>query len=214
MAKQDQETVWSDFRVGIVTLAALILLILGITFSGGDKGLFLQKSSMVKALLANVGGLKKGSSVTMGGMTVGKVSGIAFMGSSETTQIEVTMQVRNDVRPRIKSDSVPSVRTQGMLGDRYVDISVGAKDADPLPDGKPLIEKSATDFDETLHQALDVLTETEKLLSAINHQQGTVGQLFYDQRFYENLVRVTGELSDLIQDVKKQPKKYVKLSLF
>ena len=74
MAKPDQESTWSDLRVGIITFVALILLILGITFAGGDKGLFLQKSSMVKALLANVSGLKKGSPVTMGGMTVGKVS--------------------------------------------------------------------------------------------------------------------------------------------
>ena len=67
MAQHNQSKTWSDFRVGAVTFIAIIFLVLGVTFAGGDKGLFLQKTSRVRARLADVGGLKKGSSVTMGG---------------------------------------------------------------------------------------------------------------------------------------------------
>ncbi|MBI4387922.1 MAG: MCE family protein, partial [Candidatus Omnitrophica bacterium] len=160
MSRHGQETMWSDLRVGIITFAALVLLILGVVLAGGDKGLLFQKKSYVHALMTNVGGLKKGSSVTMSGMTVGKVTEIAFANGSEGSQIQVTMQVRADVLQKIKTDSVPSVRTQGMLGDRYVDISMGSNQAQALPADGILNGKSATDFDETLHQALGVLQET------------------------------------------------------
>ncbi len=214
MVKPQNENAWSDFRVGLITFSALILLAIAIISTGGDKGLLFQKKMMVRAHLTNVGGLKKGSSVTMGGMNVGKVANIAFVGGSDVNLIEVTMQVRSDVREKIKVDSVPSVRTQGMLGDRYMDLSIGSKDAEALPEENFLIGQASTDFDETLHRVVDVLSETQKLLGAINRQEGTVGQLFYDERFYGNLVKVTDELNDLIKDFKKQPRRYIKFSMF
>ncbi len=214
MTKLGQEELASNLRVGIITFAAILLLILGIIFAGGDKGLLFQKQSEVKALLANIGGLKKGSSVTMAGMIVGKVSDIVFAQDPQSNLIEVTMSIRQDVRMKIKSDSVPSVRTQGMLGDRYIDITVGSAEADVLSEEKKLIGEAATDFDKTLQKALDVLTETQKLLNSINQQEGTIGKLFYDERIYENLVKLTNELNEVMVDFKKQPRKYVKFSLF
>ena len=48
----DREKAWSDFRVGLIAFSAIAFLILGITFAGGDKGLFFKKVSLVKARLA------------------------------------------------------------------------------------------------------------------------------------------------------------------
>lgn len=214
MNPYDREKVWSDLRVGLITFAGLFFLILGITFAGGDKGLLFKKTTTLQAWLPDVGGLKKGSPVTMGGMTVGKVSQISFVGGAERNQIQVTMEVRSDLRDRIKTDSLPAVRTQGMLGDRYVDISLGTPSAKPLPEGEPLLGEGATDFDRALRQASEVLEETEKLLSAVNEQEGTVGQFFYDEKFYESVTAIIDELNDLIKDFKKHPKKYIKFSLF
>ena len=227
MSEYDQERVWGDFRIGLIAFAALIFLVFGIAFAGGDKGLIFKKTSTVKARLADVGGLKKGASVTMSGMMVGKVTQIAFVGSGGKSgeaqaappseyanHIEVTMEIRSDVRDRLKVDSVPAVRTQGMLGDRYVDIPMGSEEGATLPDGKVLLGAAATDFDKTLNEALAVLNETEKLLSAVNKQQGTVGQLLYDQQFYNRLMEITNEVNDLIKDFKKNPRRYIKFSVF
>lgn len=231
MTRYTQENAWSDFRVGLITFAGLALLILGVIFAGGDKGLLFHKTAVVKARLTDVGGLKKGSSVTMGGMTVGRVTDIRFVDSTASTvltapkvqsprdgttgnQIEVTAEVRSDVRSRIKIDSVPAVRTQGMLGDRYLDISVGTETAALLPEGQILLGDEATDFDKTLRQASQVLKETEKLLNAVNSQRGTAGQLVYDEELYKSLTEITNELNSLIKDFKKNPRRYIKFSLF
>jgi phospholipid/cholesterol/gamma-HCH transport system substrate-binding protein len=210
----DREKAWSDFRVGIITFVALSFVVLGISFAGGDKGLFFQPTLSMKAFLADVGGLKKGSPVTMGGMTIGKVTGIAFDTGGTSNQIEVTMQIRSDVRNRIKTDSIPSVKTQGMMGDRYVDITAGSEQAEVLPDSKLLAGSGAAEFDETVRYASEVLDETRKLLEAINEQRGSVGRFFYDERFYQELLEISKELNGLIKDFKKQPRKYIKFSLF
>ena len=222
MSQQDQERIWSDFRVGLIAFIAILFLILGVMFAGGDKGLIFKKTSAVKARLADIGGLKKGGSVTMSGMTIGKVTQMTFIDGSDGkgvspsngNQIEVTMEIRSDLRNKIKTDSTPAVRTQGMLGDRYIDIPLGTEEAEALPDGKVLIGAAATDFDKTLNQALQVLTETEKMLSAINEQRGTAGKLVYDEQFYNQLTDITAELDGLVKDFKKNPRRYIKFSLF
>lgn len=214
MGSYDRLKAWSDFRVGLFTFAGLGFLILGVTFAGGDKGLLFQKISTVKAHLTDVGGLKKGSSVSMGGMVVGRVTDIAFKEGAEGNLIEVTMEVRSTIRGRIKADSLPAVRTQGMLGDRYIDLSTGSEAAEPLAEGKSLRGNAATDFDATLRQASEVLGETKEMLNAVNEQQGTVGQLFHDQALYDRLVELANQLNDLVKDFKKHPRKYVKFSLF
>ena len=214
MSKYNQDKAWSDFRVGVVTFAGLFLLILGVVFAGGDKGLLFRKTSIVKARLGDVGGLKKGCSVTMGGMTIGRVTDIAFAKTEKGVEIEVMMQIRSDIRGRIKADSIPAVRTQGMLGDRYIDISMGSEAALALPEGASLLGDAASDFDKTLRHANDVLSETEKLLSAVNEQRGTVGRFVYDEQLYKGLTQITDELNELLKDFKKNPRRYIKFSLF
>lgn len=214
MATYDHEQLWSDFRVGLITFLAIVFLILGITFTGGDKGLLFQKVTALKAQLSDIGGLKNGASVTMNGMIIGKVTNISFVDTSAgQSQIEVTMEIRSNMRQRIKTDSVPAVRTQGMLGDRYIDIPPGSA-AEILPEGQVLIGASATDFDKTLNQTIAVLNETQKLLSAINREQGTAGKLIYDEEFYAKLMGISTELDGLIKDFKKNPRRYIKFSVF
>ncbi len=247
MAQHDQAQIWSDFRVGIITFIGIVLLVLGITFAGGDKGLLFKKTSVIKARLADVGGLKTGGSVTMNGMVIGKVTNITFVDihdngvvpegggeavardsnvvvpegdgkkvveAQDKNKIEVTMEIRSDLRNRIKTDSVPAVRTQGMLGDRYIDLPSGSEKAEVLPDGKVLTGASASDFDKTLKQAIEVMSESQKMLKAINEEQGSAGKLVYDQKFYNNLTAITDQLNDLIKDFKKHPRRYIKFSLF
>jgi len=180
MSRYDREKAGSELRVGLIAFAGLFFLILGVVFAGGDKGLLFRKTTLIKARLADVGGLKKGSSVSMGGMTLGRVTDIAFVDGEKGNQIEVTMEIRSDARERIKTDSQPAIRTQGMLGDRYIDISMGSEEAPSLAGTVPLTGDPATDFDKTLRQATEVMEETEGLL----------------------------------KDFKKNPRKYIKFSLF
>lgn len=203
-----------DFRVGIISFTALCLLVLAITFAGGDKGLLFQRTLRIKAQMADVGGLKTGSSVTMGGMNIGKVEKIYFAGTNHDCPVEVWLQIQSSMRPHIKKDSIPAIRTQGMLGDRYIEIEKGTLEAEALDEGEFLKGNGASDFDNTLKNANSTLQETTKMISAINQQEGTIGRFMYDEAFYTNLNEITLELNEILKDFKKNPRRYVKFSLF
>ena len=210
----DQTKTKSDFRVGLLTLLAICILAAGITLAGGDKGLLFEKTTLVHAQMSNIGGLKKGALVTMGGMAVGKVSRIAFESGAAPHCIELSMMLSEKMRAYIKEASIPAIKTQGMLGDRYVEISAGSAEAPSLPEGAPLVGKSAADFDEALQGATQTLSETTKAMNAINKQQGSVGQFLYDKQFYTSLTDIETELHELLKDFKQHPRKYIKFSLF
>lgn len=187
MGHFDRKKAWSDFRVGLVGFIALSLLVLGIVFAGGDKGLLFRETTVLKVRLADVGGLKKGSPVTMGGMPVGKVTDMGFVDDPGQTRMEVSLLIRQDARKFIKADSVPSVKTQGMMGDRYVEISRGGTESDVLPEGGVLTGAATSNFEDALNQASVVMEDSHKVL---------------------------GSAYELIEDFKKNPRKYIKFSLF
>ena len=210
----DHTKTQSDFRVGLLTFLALCILAAGIALAGGDKGIFFQKTVLLRARLCNIGGLKKGAAVTIGGMNIGRVQQIGFSREEGPHCIELLLAINKQMRSHIKADSVPVIKTQGMLGDRYIEISSGAPNAPELTEGEAITGKSATDFDETLQEASRTLSETTKLLGAINHQEGSVGQLLYNKEFYTRMTDIEAELHELLKDFKKQPLKYIKLSVF
>jgi phospholipid/cholesterol/gamma-HCH transport system substrate-binding protein len=213
MMAPDSDKAWTELRVGLMSFTAMFFLVLGVTFAGGEKGILFRKTSLVKAKLSDIGGLKKGSMVTMGGMSIGKVIKVDFVEHAEAP-IEVIMQIRSDFRPYIKTDSRPTVKTQGMLGDRYIEITVGTKESPILSETDNLVGNSSSDFDDTLRQAKAALSETTKMLEAINAQQGTIGQFLYDPQIYERLNTITKEVDELLKDFKANPRRYVKFSVF
>lgn len=211
---ETKEKFSSDLRVGIVTFLSIACLVTGITFAGGDKGLLFQNTFPLIAHLSDINGLKKGSAVTMGGMNIGKVKEIGFLENSPENLIRVSLEVRADVADKIRSDSKPSVRTQGMLGDRYLEISRGSAEAPALSAGSSLKGESTSSFDDTLSEAKLTLNHTNKMLEAINQQQGSAGSLIYDPKLYEKLAESAEQLDELLKDFKQHPRKYIKFSLF
>lgn len=208
------EHIMSDLRVGIVTFISITCLVIAVAFAGGDKGLLLQKSTTLKAHLNDISGLKKGSTVTLGGMSIGKVTDVQLLDGNGENLIEVTMEIRSNVLVRIKADSKAAVRTQGMLGDRYIEISMGSQEAAPFDPAIPLLGNGGSNFDDALYQATETLTQTTKMLEAINQQQGSMGHFVYDEQFYNKLLAITTQVQDLLKDFKQNPRRYVKLSVF
>jgi phospholipid/cholesterol/gamma-HCH transport system substrate-binding protein len=61
---------------------------------------------------------------------------------------------------------------------------------------------------------LDNLQEIKTITSNLNQGQGTAGQLLTDEKLYDDFVRVTTELDSLVQDIRKNPKRYVTVEIF
>jgi len=114
--------------------------IAGIAFTGGmnvdtqsNHGGLFGGSYTVKATFDDVGGLKSGDNVSIAGIPVGKVESVALKDGLAV----VTLDIDNGVP--VEKDAVASVRTEGVLGGKYVRITPGGSDT-LLADGDVLRE--------------------------------------------------------------------------
>lgn len=124
----------TELLVGIFILAGII----AITFLAlrmGDVGLFDNDEYIVKAQFTSVSGLKEGAYVEMAGVSVGKVKKIVF--NPDTYLADVDISLKSNIT--IPEDSIASIRTAGIIGDKFLKISAGGSDT-YLEPGMEIIE--------------------------------------------------------------------------
>lgn len=109
---------WIDLSVGgFMILGILCLGYLSVSF--GDVRLFASDRYPVVATFSNVTGLQEDTEVEISGIKVGTVHSIEL----RDYQAEVTLTLRHDID--LHEDAIASIRTRGLLGEKYVSISPG-----------------------------------------------------------------------------------------
>ena len=73
---------------------------------------------------------------------------------------------------------------------------------------------NAVDFKEIIDKADEAVDNFNEMSKKINAGEGTLGQLLNDKRMYDNLEAATGELEQLLRDIKLNPKRYIHFSVF
>jgi phospholipid/cholesterol/gamma-HCH transport system substrate-binding protein len=110
----------------------------------GDVGLFAKDTYTVEASFNSISGLKVGASVEISGVPVGKVSSIRL--DQEDYQAVIGMEIEAGVA--LQEDSIASVRTSGIIGDKFIKISPGGMD-EIIEDGGEIEEtESAISLEE------------------------------------------------------------------
>jgi phospholipid/cholesterol/gamma-HCH transport system substrate-binding protein len=132
-----------------IELLAGLFVLLGLaavaylTVKLGSGSLLKGASYPVEARFANAGGIHPGCSVLLSGVTVGRVESVR-MEPSDYSAI-VTMKVTSLLR--LPADSMASVKTSGLIGDKYVALSPGADEAYLKPGERITLTESAVDLE-------------------------------------------------------------------
>lgn len=116
--------------MGIAGLAFLAMQVSGLSLDAQ------QKSYKVYAMFDDLGGLSIRGRVSLAGVTIGRVSNVQL--DRTTYSAEVEMEIYSEI-DNLSTDSVASIQTSGLLGDKYIAISVGA-DEEVLADGDTIFD--------------------------------------------------------------------------
>lgn len=140
MRKSGVETAVGLFLVvGILCLGYLSIRLGKLELVGGDD-------VPVTAEFSTVAGLKQGANVEIAGVEVGKVDSIDI----RDYKAIVRMRIRRGLR--LQEDTIASVRTRGLIGDKYINLSPGASDRLIPPGGKIRETESAVDLEGLIGQ--------------------------------------------------------------
>lgn len=127
--KQHTELLVGIFMlVGIIAISFLALRL-------GDVGLFNNDEYVISAKFTSASGLREGAYVEMAGVTVGKVKKIEF--DTENYLADVSISLPKTIL--IPDDSIASIRTAGIIGDKFIKISAGGSE-DMIEAGMEIIE--------------------------------------------------------------------------
>jgi phospholipid/cholesterol/gamma-HCH transport system substrate-binding protein len=130
-----------ELFVGAFVLAGLLAIAyLAVKIGGGV--LLGPDTYTIKASFANSGGLAEGSSVDIAGVHVGRVHRVTL-----NSTFAAIVEMRLDENIRLPSDTIASIRTSGLIGDKFVSLSPGSE-TDVIPPGGTIVDtESAVDLE-------------------------------------------------------------------
>jgi len=158
-------------RLGIFVTVGTILLVTGLYFLGNKKNMF-SRSVYVHTYFENISGLRPGNNVRFSGIDIGTVDEIEI---KSPQKILVSMVIDAKVSDYIKVNSIAMLGTDGLMGNRLVNIEPGIDGMRNIVDGDTIPSREIIDTDEMMA----VLDRTNRNISRIS----------------EDLVKVTGNIS-------------------
>jgi len=187
-----------EFRLGVFIVATLLILSAGV-FIIGDKELLFRSTYNVKTEFQNVVGLDKGADVRVGGIHKGTVKRIDLPRQPDG-KVTVLMSLDSTTRNIVKKDSLASIKSEGLLGDKYIEVSFGSDNAEKLKNWDYIESEPPLEFsnlmkktDQILDSAKDTMQNVEGISSKINRGEGTVGALVNDKKIYEQASAATAQ---------------------
>src|SRR5215211_4812161 len=103
--------------VGVFVVAGVLLFAIGLFLIGGRRMLF-NDAFEVYAEFANISGLENGGQVRVAGMDAGEVTSIQVP-ATPSAKFRVKLRIREDLHPLIRLDSIASIQTDGLVGNKF-----------------------------------------------------------------------------------------------
>jgi phospholipid/cholesterol/gamma-HCH transport system substrate-binding protein len=183
----------TEVSVGALILAALAVLAVGVVLVGQESNVFRLKNRYVIRFEA-VGGLSTGNPVQLDGVAVGSVERVHLSEDPGQKDIEVVVSIDRRYAERIRTDSLARIRTLGLLGDKFVEITSGTPGGAKLEDGEQIPAAPATSVDELLASGEDVMANVtaitfslRNILERMDRGEGLLGQLTTESETQEKM---------------------------
>ena len=198
--KRSDNISWSQVKVGIFIVCALIFLAGGIILMGKQTKLFVDKGQL-SVIMTDVAGLKVGAPVWLAGVDVGAVTRIRFERPRESNEVTIDIEVDRGALRKIGPDSVITVKTRGLMGEKYVDITP-SKVYSEVP-AQRLYGTTVPKLDDVVAKAGTVFDQVNQIVGKINKGEGTLGRFSSDPKLYDNLVGLTVELKGFMDSTNR-----------
>ncbi len=170
-------------RVGMLAATALVLLGAAILLIGKRQQL-LSPHLEYHTSLANVEGLTDGAAVNMDGVKVGFVKRITLPRDPANPLIRVTFSVQKVYDSRIRQDTRATVKTLGLLGEKYLALTAGSADQPPVPPGglvqgqsPPEISQFLAGGEDLMDNLLAISASLRVILQRVEAGEGLLGDL-------------------------------------
>jgi phospholipid/cholesterol/gamma-HCH transport system substrate-binding protein len=186
------------FRIGLFVILGFVVLFVFVFAIGSQDKMFNRKTEIF-AKFKTVSGLKSGAQVQYSGIPIGSVTDIALP-EKPTDSVRVTMKIINKALHLIRANSLATISTEGIIGDKIILIEDGLGPAAAVGEGALVQGKSPKDYTQaidTLEEAVKnvnrIASEASLILQGLRNGEGSVGKLLTDDALYRDLHKLSLE---------------------
>jgi phospholipid/cholesterol/gamma-HCH transport system substrate-binding protein len=186
----------SAVKLGVFIFIGLLFFVLGI-FLIGDKEALFRSTFNVKAYFKDIQGLRSGSIVRLSGIDVGSVDEVRIVNDT-TGRVEVTMNLIEDIKRFIRTDTRASIETEGLVGNKVVVLQIGSNTSDAVGEGGTIQAKEPVSFAAVIEETQGIMEYTKnitrdlsEIVARVNRGEGSIGKLLVDEELYTNATQLT-----------------------
>jgi phospholipid/cholesterol/gamma-HCH transport system substrate-binding protein len=201
-----------QLRIGAFVLAGLLVFLAIIYLLGAQARYFERKYTLV-AEFTEVGGLIEGATVRLAGVQIGRVTDVVLPGEPGS-KVRVALTIARRFMDRIRRDSEARIVTQGLLGDKLVEITIGTAAEPPLRPGDIIASREPFDPSQIFAEGSRAVGNVGRLAQSLERALARIDEtgamddlgatLRSARRFAEGLdaLRERGTLTDLAATVR------------
>lgn len=210
---QRKQLTWTELRVGLFVLVALFVIAVGIFYVTGAG--FLGPKYRLRTFLPEVAGLTSGAPVRLDGVDVGNVESIKFSPRTaghaveKSRNIEVVMRLDKRFQAEILSDSTASLVTEGLLGNRYINVTRGLTGL-PLKENQEVTGAEEKAIAQVVQGSADVLAnlnalsqDVRDLVAGVQEGRGSLGKLLTDDQLYNHMNSIVAKSDQMVTKVQQ-----------
>src|SRR5690242_9363761 len=170
----------STARLGAFIIVALIAFGF-MVFLLGDKQFLFSRTYRINAPFDNVAGLDEGAPVRAGGVRVGTVKSIQLPHQPQD-KITVELELASSTRDVIKKDSIATIETEGLLGNKYIAVTFGSADAEQVRNGDMIDSRPAVDYGDVAKKASEMLDSAREAVDSSKVAIGNINEATDDMK--------------------------------
>lgn len=193
-------------RVGLLVITAAVVFAVAVLLIGDRQNLFTAKNRYFIRLVT-VSGLQVGSQVKLNGVGVGSVTKIVLPVDMRENLLQVWISVESRFAERIREDSVARIKTLGLLGDKYIELTSGSPAAETIPEDGEIpaapqtnVEQLTEAGEDVMNNVLTISSQLSKILGRMEKGEGLLGEMTMN---VEPQHKVTTELFETLASLKK-----------
>ncbi len=205
-----QQLRWSNLKVGIVLMIGLIIFVFIVSIVGTEQNIF-TSTYTVKLFVTNVHGLVNGAMVTLGGLKVGYVTDLQFQTRDTVNGVEVTATLLSKYQASVTTSTMAQIKTIGLLGDKYIDLSIGNRNEPPVAENSfiPIVESfdietAGPQFKSALADFTELMGSARRIAASVEKGEGSLGKLVKRNDVALGMERFLASLNGVMSAVEKK----------
>lgn len=206
----EKQVRWSQLRVGITVLVAIVTLCFLIFLMTGTTGLFTKKM-ILHAYVDDAGGLRVGAPVRLEGVDIGNVTGIQVVPDPQRrlNPVKITMKITTKYAESMSKGCNIALATAGVLGEVYMNMDCRTSSGGgALQNGDVLVTQDEPQIQDvvrasqgTLQNLNALLKRVDDIISYIQSGKGSIGKIIYDPSLFDRANATVGQLQQITNQI-------------